>query len=150
MNFFQSLRNENFDVIAVQETHCDNNSLSTWKDEWGGASVWTHYASDQAGVAILFSPKRNVNILRHSACNEGRILTVTAEIESCIFQFANVYGPNPTSLLESNAFFSQINLLLDESIQPIILGDFNMVENPNIDRSGGTPKKRQTYGHLRC
>ena len=146
MNLFQSLRNENYDVIAIQETHCDFNSLSVWNDEWGGASVWTHHASDQAGVAILFNSKRSVNILRHSACNEGRILTVTAEIDSSIFQFVNVYGPNPTSLLESNAFFSQIKLLMDESIQPIILGDFNMVENLNMDRRGGAPKKRHTYG----
>ena len=108
MNFFQTLRNENFDVIAIQETHCDYNSLSAWKHEWGGNSVWTHYASDKAGVAILFNSKRNVNILAHSACNEGRILTVTAEIDSNIFQFVNIYGPNPTSLLESNVFFSQI------------------------------------------
>ena len=67
-------------AIAMQETHCDYNTLDAWKKEWGGESVWTHYASDQAGVAILFNSKLNVNILGHTACTKGRTLAVTAEI----------------------------------------------------------------------
>ncbi len=144
LNTFQTLRNGNYDVIALQETHCAQNSK--WKDDWSGESQWTHFRCDQAGVAILFSPKLSVNILRTSHCNQGRILAVTAEIDSCIFQFVNVYGPNPTNITESNEFFNQIVNIIDQSIQPIILGDFNMVENLKMDRMGGNPIKRHTYG----
>ena len=146
LDTFQTLRNGNFDVVALQETHCDYNSIGTWKGEWGGESEWTHYKSDQAGVAILFSSKLSVNVLRTSSCNRGRIIAVTAEIDSCIFQFVNVYGPNPTGETESAQFFTQIENIMDQSIQPVIFGDFNMVENLKMDRRGGKPCKRHTYG----
>ena len=56
-DIFQTLRNENFDIIALQETHCDTETLETWSEEWGGKSKWSTYSSDKAGVAFLFSPK---------------------------------------------------------------------------------------------
>ena len=54
---------EGHDIIALQETHCTNNNIKSWQDEWQGKSVWDARSSKSAGVAILFHPKLNVEIL---------------------------------------------------------------------------------------
>ena len=143
---FQSLINDNYDVIALQETHCDSESELIWKEEWGGKSIWSKYKHDQAGVAFLFNPKIELKILDEKIDNFGRILGTIVEIENQKLQLVNIYGPNPTNIQESEQFFQSIDDHLDQHIQPIIFGDFNMVENLDNDRSGGNPKKRHTYG----
>ena len=50
-------------VIALQETHCTNASIKSWEKEWQGTSVWNPYSSRSVGVAILFHPKIEVEIL---------------------------------------------------------------------------------------
>ena len=62
-NVFQTLRNENFDIIALQETHCDSETEEIWTEEWGGQTIWSTYSSDKAGVAFLFNSKLDVKIL---------------------------------------------------------------------------------------
>lgn len=143
---FQTLLNENYDVIALQETHCDFESVETWKEEWGGTSIWSTYKTDKAGTAFLFNPKLQIKILEQKSDKLGRILRATVEIENHKLQIANIYGPNPQNLQESENFFHSIDEFLDPRTEPIIFGDFNMVEDLLNDRKGGTPKKRHSYG----
>ena len=63
LEVFQTLRNENYDIIAIQETHCDSIEEENWKGEWEGESVWTTYSNDKAGVAFLFNPNLDIKIL---------------------------------------------------------------------------------------
>ena len=145
-NVFQTLRNENFDVIALQETHCDSDTKKDWTDEWGGECIWSTFSNDKAGVAILFNPKLDVKILDTKIDNFGRILRTVVKIENTKFQLANVYGPNPKNLQQSETFYQSLDDFLTQHIQPIIFGDFNMVLDLENDRSGGDPSKRHTYG----
>ena len=67
LEVFQSLKNQNYDVIAIQKTHCDSNEEERWKGEWGGECEWTTYRHDKAGVAFLFNPRLDVKILEKKA-----------------------------------------------------------------------------------
>ena len=144
---FQSLRNENFDIIALQETHCETKEESeTWAEEWGGKSIWSTYRSDRAGVAFLFNAQIELKILEKKIDFYGRILSAIVEIENSKLQLVNVYGLNQWNLQQTENFYQDVDEYIKPHIQPIILGDFNMVLDLENDRSGGNPSKRHTYG----
>ena len=145
-NVFQSLSNLNLDVIAIQETHCDVTSESKWKKEWPGKSLWTTGRNDSAGVAFLFNPNLDISILDQETDFDGRILKVIIKIDDKKFQLLNIYAHNPTVKGISEYFFESLDNYIDPDIPPILLGDFNMVEDLYLDRCGGNPKPRHTYG----
>ena len=146
LEVFQTLKNQNYDVIAIQETHCDSIEEVKWKGEWIGESEWTTFRHDKAGVAFLFNSRLDVKILDKKSDQNGRILVLKVKIEGETFQLVNVYGPNPVNLQESETFFRDFDSYLAQNIPPIIFGDFNMVEDTIKDRGGGTPKPRHSYG----
>lgn len=144
---FQTLRNENFDIIALQETHCDSEETAEiWTEEWGGKSIWSKYRSDRAGVAFLFNPKIDLEILDKKIDEYGRILSLIVETEKSKLQLVNVYGLNQWNMQQTENFFRDVDEFIQPHIQPIIFGDFNMVIDLENDRSGGNPSKRHTYG----
>ena len=144
---FAALTRSAFDVVALQETHADHQVLPNWRREWPGLSCWSEAGPTSAGVALLFSPKLNVSILSHQADTAGRLLRVTVNIDSTTLQFAALYGPNPTLLSASNSFFRQIDTFVAPDLPLILLGDFNMVEHPFVDRLGGNIRLvNHTYG----
>ena len=134
---FASLTRAAYDVVALQETHADHQVLDRWKREWPGLSCWSVAGPTSAGVALLFSPTLNVSLISEQPDLTGRLLRVTVNIDSSILQFLAVYGPNPTLLSASNSFFKQIDAYVAQDLPLILLGDFNMVEDPSADRLGG-------------
>ena len=60
------------------------------------------------------------------------------------FQIINIYGPTKNS--KKTNFYKTLNkyITLDENI--ILGGDFNMVEDPLLDRHGGNPNITHTLG----
>ena len=129
LGVFQTFQNSNFDVIALQETHCSEKVLRKWTDEWQGKSVWSTFKSDQAGVAFLFNPKLNIKIVSKKSDTNGRILRVIAKIDQDTLQLVNIYGPNPVNMTHSENFFRSVNDYIEQSKDPILFGDFNMVED---------------------
>ena len=91
LEVFQTLRNENYDVIAIQETHCDSAAEEDWKGEWEGESVWTTYSHDKAGVAFLFNPNLDIKILEKKSDENGRVLCLIVEIENWPFEYFSTY-----------------------------------------------------------
>ena len=121
-------------------------SREDWKGEWDGTSVWTAYRSDQAGVAFLFNRNLDIKIFESKCDGKGRSLRISAEIDGQKVQLVNIYGPNPVNAEKSQTFFKEIDKILIQNIAPIICGDFNMVEDREKDRRGGTFLARHTYG----
>ena len=88
------VKQKNVDVIFLQETHSDSLNETDWGIWWGGQYALSHGSNLSAGVAVLFSPSLNVNILSRTEIVAGRVLMVKAEIESFNFTFINMYAPN--------------------------------------------------------
>ena len=143
---FNYFLNEGLDIIALQETHCTNADLENWKKEWPGLSVWNTYSNRAAGVAILFNPKLKIEIIDTKMDFNGRVIQLTVIMDGNKFQIVNVYTPNPDTQIESEGFIGDLRSYLNPSLPILMCGDFNMVENINLDRHGGKPRALHTFG----
>ena len=77
MHIFNHLIQEGHDVIALHKTHCTNQTSEAWEKEWPGISKWNTHTSKSAGVAILFHPKLDVEILDTQIDFNGRALQLS-------------------------------------------------------------------------
>ena len=72
------------------------------------------------------------------------MLSLIFSFEKQNFQIINICGPTKNS--KKRNFYKTLNkyITLDENI--ILGGDFNMVEDPLLDRYGGNPNITHTLG----
>ena len=59
------------EVICLQETHATDNVQQFWQQQWGGPAYWSHGASNEKGVAILFSKNLPFDVLNHFSDTQG-------------------------------------------------------------------------------
>ena len=76
---------------------------------------------------------------------------LNATVQGCNYFFGNVYAPN--KVREQCAFFKELekkmdDFIADENHRIIIGGDFNVVNDPDLDCSGGTPKEKESIKFL--
>ena len=142
---FKYLIKKDYDIIALQETHCPKGKKEKWESEWPGLSYFTEGKSNSTGLAFLFKENLIDKIIDDDPDLEQRILRLTVKIEDNLLQLINLYAPNSKTRDKSEYFFQKADnhFLMDQ--EPILFGDFNMVENL-IDRQGGNPQLCHTYG----
>ena len=125
----------------MQETHSSPESENIWINEWGGEIIYSHGSRNSRGVAVLLKTNLNVDFKKIKASHDGRFVFLDILIDDSPFKFLNIYGPN--NINRQLNFFSQLkNLLLKEecinSKEIIIGGDFNCVQDPTLDKNGGS------------
>ena len=120
--------------------------MEAWEKEWPGISKWNTHTSKSAGVAILFHPKLDVEILDTQMDFNGRVFQLTVKMQNYTFQILNLYAPNPERQDFSESFMDNVQYHLDPTLPALICGDFNMVEDFTKDRRGGKPRLYHTYG----
>ena len=127
------LKRENYDVVAIQESHITKDDATQWELQWGGKIFFASGTNRSLGQAILINRK-----LMHCAKavhTENRIVAATVEIEGKKMLFINAYAPNTTS--EKLDFFQHLNRVIDSITQNdtniILMGDFNSVRDNNMD-----------------
>ena len=138
---FTWLHNQNEDVIFLQETHSSPESENIWKNEWGGEIIYSHGSRNSRGVAVPLKSNLNVDFKKTKASNDGRLVYPDILIDDLPFKCLNIYAP--INIKCQLNFFSQLkNLLLKEecinSNEIIIVGDFNCVQDPTLDKNGGS------------
>ena len=146
---FRHFVRRNVDVILLQETHTTTETSEQYKAEWkrlrkNHDSRWNSGTSRSCGVAVLINNKRSIQILNTSFDSAGRILTIQASINDDIYQFQSLYAPTRPG--SRPLFFEELQDYLFPDGEIIIGGDFNMVEDVNIDRAGGTPTSAHEKG----
>ena len=53
-NVFNWLKSKKYDVILLQETHCENSTEEyEWAKDWNGTSLWCNGTRLSKGVAVL-------------------------------------------------------------------------------------------------
>ena len=65
-------------------------------------------------------------------------MRLIVKIEGTKLQLINIYGPKLETKSKSEAFFKGINNHMLDDVDSIMFGDFNMVEDLELDRQGGT------------
>ncbi len=141
------------DVVLLQETHTTPATAATYKNEWSmfsshHDSVWHSSNEDNAnrscGVAILVRSFLATPIIESLNDDKGRVLNTKTVIQNKLHQIINIYAPD--NFKNRPHFFQNLNKHVFPDSTIILGGDFNMVEDPKMDRRGGLLTARQKYG----
>ena len=112
--------------------HTQNKDENFWKQEFRGEIYFSHGESNARGVAILVSPKSEINVLNRFQDFEGRMVGIHYEHCREKFILVNIYAPNK----DSPEFFLNVFKEIEKyEGKRIIVGDFNFTMNCEIDRS---------------
>ena len=123
-------------IILLQETHFIQNDIDELRIQWG-KNMYHSYGTNRArGTSILVSDDCNENVQELYVDDEGRVVVIEIVKGNLELALANVYAPN----VDDPKFFSNVINTLEQSFcaEKMIMGDFNMVLNPEIDRTENT------------
>jgi exonuclease III len=77
---FDYLKSKNCNIDCLQDTHFTKNDETAIKNQWGGECIFSSFASNQRGVAILLSNHFEYRILNTKKDDCGNLLRVDIEI----------------------------------------------------------------------
>lgn len=131
---FKSLK---LNIICLQETFWDDSFINDYVEElWEGSIYFANCETKhRAGVAILISKNTNIDCTVDIQCNTGRLLKLCMQNEEFKLNLYNLYAYNATK--DRNIFFHELENIIDGTENNIIVGDFNVAPDPQIDRRGG-------------
>ncbi len=116
--------------------HTEQVKLKKRKNEWGGQIVFSHGTSNSHGVAILFPPTLDYNILEKQSDNDGCFLLLKCKFGEAIYIIVNCYAPRQQYKNDQINFINfikkEINNFENENI--IMGGHFNFYMDPDLDK----------------
>jgi len=134
---FLWLKQREFDIILLQETHSSRSKAKSWIKEWNGNILYSHGKTNSTGVCILFKKDLVYDVLCTKRDRDGRILIIDIVIKGIRYSICNLYAPNDDVPEFFNTVFNMLLELDNENM--IIGGDYNLVLNINMDKKGGRP-----------
>ena len=125
----------------MQEVHCREAPIDTWRSEWGYKALFSCFSSSLAGVCILFNNNFKFDISETFSDSSGRYIVCDIKTDEKLFTLANIYVPNEDDPTYFKEFFGH---LYDFACEEIILGgDFNLVLDVKEDKKGDLPRTYQ-------
>ena len=131
------LQRRGIDICCLQETHFDSNFYEGILSRGYLSSAC--FDGRSRGVTWLVSRSLDASCALVLSDPAGRLCVLDVTIKDKAFRLIGVYGPNVTS--ELPAFFRRIEPYVVPSKRVILVGDWNAVLDPNLDRgatSAGT------------
>ena len=118
-----------------QETHlCSQETIDKISKNWDGKSFWSPGSPGSSGVAILFKPDLNFQLLDSKQDLEGRVMSILISCGKLKLNIISIYAPN---LLRSRKeFYRNLHEYFFTGRELIIGGDFNCIDS-NLDKYGG-------------
>ena len=122
------------DIVGVQETHSatDVEAQEYSKDFPSYDILCNLGTSQQNGVAILFSKRAHSELSCTGRDNDGRLISASVRIEGSVYHITCVYSPC-ASVDRVQFLRSRVEPLVVQS-NHWILGDFNAVMDPRLDK----------------
>ena len=127
------LKNLGVDVAAVQETHftCGADCRVLESD----FNVFSAYSSrTSAGVSLLVGRSLDADVDVVFAGDGGRLVVADVAVKSFKFRLVAVYVPNIVA--ERVSFFLRLAPFLDDTKRLVLMGDWNAILDPKIDKVG--------------
>ena len=126
-----ALKNLSVDLATVQETHFI--SAADCRVMEGDFNVFSAYGScNSAGVSLLVGRSLDTDVDIVFAGDGGRLVVAHFVVTSFKFRLVAVYAPNIT--LERFSFFRQLAPFLDDTKRLVLMGDWNAILDPKIDK----------------
>ena len=128
--------------VLLQETHSSDNDQQSWETEWGEKLYQNHGTSNSRGVSIGFTKNFDYTELKYEQDICGRLQLLSFKHEEDLFLIINLYnnnneGEQVDTLKKLELLLSQFDNILEHKI--IIGGDWNFIQNVNLDALGGNP-----------
>lgn len=126
------------DVVALQETKCDNPSFAALATDYERLGYgWIHSGRDQwNGVAVLSTvglhdPQSGFRGTNRPPYDEARLVSVTCGHGEGRMRVSSIYVPNGRELasphyLQKLVWLERLRAEVDPSIATLLLGDFNV------------------------
>ena len=140
-NVFAHFHKVGADIVLLQETHSTRKSAKRFSHEWKMMSskhhsAWNSLTNFSCGVGILLADSSHTKLLDMKSDMNGRVLTLKLECLGHVYQVQSVYAP--TAPEARPQFFENLDRFVFPDATLIAGGDWNMVENTQMDRLGGT------------
>ena len=132
-HLLSDLSNLYVNVAAVQETHfiCEVDCRVLEND----FVVYSAFGSRlSAGVSLLVGRSLDAIVDVVFAGDGGRLLVADVAVKTFKFRIAAVHVPNTTA--ERRSFLRWLGSFLDASKRTVLVGDWNAILDPNLDRAG--------------
>ena len=132
-HFLRELLNLSVKVAAVQETHftCAGDCRML-EDDYVVLSAFGNHCS--AGVSLLVGRSLNAIANLVFAGDGGQLVVADVAVKSIEFRVVAVYAPDCVS--ERRSFFRRLEPFLDDPKRRVLVGDWNAIINPKIDKGG--------------
>ena len=91
---FKHIKNMNYDIVFLQETHSCKKIEKIWKSQWRGKIIFDHGESNARGCAILIVKHVKSTVKKVSKSSDGRYLIVQLTLNNLEVVLCNVYAPN--------------------------------------------------------
>ena len=127
----------------LQETHLNDQDVTSWRQEWGWDIYCSGHDSKSRGTAIAINPKLEYKIEKHSTDNEGRLVCLWGSVRDRKVLLCNIYAPNTDDPMFFHDMISHMEEYQDTDVV-ILGGDFNLVMNTKVDRL------KSDYNHTSC
>ena len=129
------------DILCLQETHSDRETEKLWTSEWGGDAFYSHGTTNSCGVAILTPKGFQKSVYEQMSSKTGRFLNINFWLNEQKVSLIAIYGPNT----DDSSFFQRVERICENTDEnKIIIGDFNLVLNPNVDHIGSIAYKHKS------
>ena len=130
--FLAELKNLGVDVAAVQETHftCGADCGVLESD----FNVFSAYGSrTSAGVSLLVGRSLDADVVVFAG-DGNRLIVANVAMKSFKFRLVAVYASNIAA--ERVSFFRRLAPFLDDTKRLVLMGDWNAILDPKIDKVG--------------
>ena len=131
---FDWLKKKSHSIYCIQDFHCTDSNKKLIEAEWGYTCIFSAYRSDSRGTAIMFNNNFEFTIHKSSSDPEGNFTAIDVELNKRRYTIITLYGPNT----DKPDFYEGIKNVITgyENSSIIICGNWNLVQNFNIDTSG--------------
>ena len=132
-SLLKNLLEYGIDVAALQETNftCPRDER-VFENDYVVYSAYT--ASRGAGVSLLVKRSLNAVVNLLYTDTQGRLLVADLSVNGKKFRVATVHAPNKS--VERRTFFRKIEPYLADPLHTYLVGDWNAILDPNLDRGG--------------
>ena len=141
------MKNQQCNVMFIQESHFTENIQSDIQKEFKGQIIFNHGNSQSRGVAILIKDHLNAKIIDVYKDEDGRLIVANVEIEESIYTLVNVYAPNIPRI--RNSFFKKVKTSIEENSSGLLIvgGDMNdILTDTDTKNKQQKRKSKPVYG----
>ena len=129
---FTWLKDNNYTICLLQETHSGTGTHDIWKSDWGNEAFFSGHSNNNEGIGTLLNPNYSFTVRQHTHIVNGRLQALDLLIDDKEITIVNIYGPNNDDITLFNRLEDYMNENQEKTF--IIGGDFNTVLNENLEK----------------